>query len=82
MARGEGGTTRLTGRAASAPQALGDRDDSRLTVLKAAEEGAFGGGGDGPSEFASRRASAMAARPPEGPGCTSTSPASGIKSRS
>eukprot|EP00965_Chrysotila_dentata_P158201 5226438-Pleurochrysis_carterae.AAC.7 len=42
------------------------RKRSFATALKEAEEGARG---DGPSECASRRASAMAARPPEGPGC-------------
>eukprot|EP00965_Chrysotila_dentata_P176764 5838149-Pleurochrysis_carterae.AAC.2 len=45
--------------------------DSRslAAARKEAEEGAVGGGGDGPRECASRRASAIAARLLEGPGC-------------
>eukprot|EP00965_Chrysotila_dentata_P128922 4262478-Pleurochrysis_carterae.AAC.7 len=48
-------------------------------AIKEVEVGAVRGGGYG--ECVSRSASAIAARPPEGPGCTSTSPARRSKSK-
>eukprot|EP00965_Chrysotila_dentata_P088917 2935290-Pleurochrysis_carterae.AAC.3 len=77
---GRGVVTRCTSRHRWGQPAPGDGVRALATAQKEAEEGAVGGGGDGPSECASRRASAIAARLLEGPGGTSTSPASRSKS--
>eukprot|EP00965_Chrysotila_dentata_P201409 6180549-Pleurochrysis_carterae.AAC.1 len=83
-ARGEGWRYELNERArtglGASVQAARDTDHMRQHGRRR-KEGAVGGGEDGASEFASRRASAIAVRLPKVPGCTSTSPASGSKSK-